>query len=749
LEQVADIFKPLSHSAIDLFSDNGVIFQIPSYQRAYSWTNDNLERLLSDISDGLLRSQSSDALCFLGSIITVNLNSKINAAGCPLAIVDGQQRLTSLLLLFSVLENELNKKIDDLGLLLVGELKCWLNDELKDLKAKTRKCLFDDKDRDKVVYDLLPKITRQEDDVWGYRKGSYKYNSPVANYFFRYAEARHTKSKFEYFDPKFQHKDTHSLQDAVNLFVEQFNSKDFFVRLGKCEHLLSKDSFFFNLFSFDNKKITDEISLLNKDDLTSYESVNEIIQLIAFAKFSFNNIVITQVRTSESYQFDVFEALNTTGLPLTAFEIFRAAIISDKSDLDSDVVISDTNITSIDNIDKFSLSIVPRSRAKEMRDLVSSFVLYIEGIEPNEHLSWQRNKLLSLYKKSQQHNCIDRLIGGFESVANFRKNFWNKLTLSKQLDEFKDRDEALFYIDYFRESKSTLLIPILSRYLYNEPQKLDDFFNAIKALISFTLLWRLSHPDTSGIDTVYRDLMKKSYNGKDPLSLGIEKENNILPVSELRKILKSHLEKKKISVFESWKSKAKGVGIYDVHRPTARLALLLAFNDSKVEDVRTGLVIKEGVRSSSSLSYLKLSTWRDANFRTIEHIAPKNIKDATQWDNSIYSDGDFIPNSLGNLTLLPEAENNSVGNKPWDLKKEFYKCFIASTEGEIDEIITSLKTSGINVKKKAIVMMKKGEKLGVLIDSLSEIDKWDRKLIDTRNDFILKILWTDSIKELK
>jgi uncharacterized protein with ParB-like and HNH nuclease domain len=65
-------------------------FDIPHYQRAYSWTENEVEILIGDLYDAFKRNQNSTYL--LGSITTIQEAS----AGDRFEILDGQQRLTTL-----------------------------------------------------------------------------------------------------------------------------------------------------------------------------------------------------------------------------------------------------------------------------------------------------------------------------------------------------------------------------------------------------------------------------------------------------------------------------------------------------------------------------------------------------------------------------------------------------------------------------------------------------------------------------
>ena len=73
----------------------GVIYAIPRYQREYTWSTAQWESLFDDVEE-------NDPGYFLGSIICIN-QSTDSLAVQRLEVVDGQQRLTTLSLLFAAL----------------------------------------------------------------------------------------------------------------------------------------------------------------------------------------------------------------------------------------------------------------------------------------------------------------------------------------------------------------------------------------------------------------------------------------------------------------------------------------------------------------------------------------------------------------------------------------------------------------------------------------------------------------------
>lgn len=90
---------------MEVFSSN-YAFTIPPYQRPYAWETDQVEELLSDLDDAMGPQTNSDGFYFLGSIVLVKTHDRPNSE-----VVDGQQRLTTLTILFSVIRDLTEDKV--------------------------------------------------------------------------------------------------------------------------------------------------------------------------------------------------------------------------------------------------------------------------------------------------------------------------------------------------------------------------------------------------------------------------------------------------------------------------------------------------------------------------------------------------------------------------------------------------------------------------------------------------------------
>lgn len=90
--ELKEMFKPQAKSIKQIFGDADSYYQIPDYQRPYSWETEQIEELWDDVFNAMETNQET---YFLGAVI---LASK----GEYYEVIDGQQRLTTLTILLCV-----------------------------------------------------------------------------------------------------------------------------------------------------------------------------------------------------------------------------------------------------------------------------------------------------------------------------------------------------------------------------------------------------------------------------------------------------------------------------------------------------------------------------------------------------------------------------------------------------------------------------------------------------------------------
>src|SRR5689334_23143643 len=106
---VQKIFEADSESLYDFVSKNGRGLYIPPYQRDYAWDKVNVERLIDDTVQGLnaLLKRPDESITFIGTIIAMNDAKKTTISPLVknqvysqvMTVIDGQQRLTTLLMM--------------------------------------------------------------------------------------------------------------------------------------------------------------------------------------------------------------------------------------------------------------------------------------------------------------------------------------------------------------------------------------------------------------------------------------------------------------------------------------------------------------------------------------------------------------------------------------------------------------------------------------------------------------------------
>lgn len=105
-------FKPDEKNIRSLLK-SGCQFVIPRFQREYSWDKKNYQEFFEDMINNLVASSGAinDDQYFLGTMLFVgNFAEKPDK---PIEVVDGQQRLTTITILFSVLSDRFRELGED------------------------------------------------------------------------------------------------------------------------------------------------------------------------------------------------------------------------------------------------------------------------------------------------------------------------------------------------------------------------------------------------------------------------------------------------------------------------------------------------------------------------------------------------------------------------------------------------------------------------------------------------------------
>lgn len=398
--------------------------------------------------------------------------------------------------------------------------------------------------------------------------------------------------------------------------------------------------------------------------------------------------VIQVLADDQDTAFAMFEPLNSTSEPLTAFEVYRSKVVRKISPVPD--FVSTINLLDYEKSDRDA--VIRRSN-----NIIFISAQAYCGERPRRHF-------LPLKVFLDSH--IDTgFIDNFELISEFYKTIWLEQTCSESWFD----EETKNCVSFLKAANHDICIPILAIYYVNDKKSIS---NVVKVLVAFFSLWRANFP-TNKLPQLYRALMTDS--SKDDMSI---KNGKIKSVSQLskyfREALDSQIDKEFGSAankFDKWKD-----------------CRLLNYESLKVI---CRLFVFIDMSSSIKSNYVPNDPW--TNLDDIEHIASIS-KNAT------------LPNlhHIGNLTFLPPEVNRSLKDSGWKDKKEMYKLLAQPMKPKIPAKLKSGEKmpDGINNylnDKKSIAL--------VHLDELTKKSSWKKTAIDARSLSMKNKVWNILYKD--
>ena len=310
----------------------------------------------------------------------------------------------------------------------------------------------------------------------------------------------------------------------------------------------------------------------------------------------------------------------------------------------------------------------------------------------------------------------------------------------------EESDSLKLCLRFISDMNTSLAIPILARYWseFGEYDEEQSFLSATKAVTAFLALRRSVTGGTGRIDSDFRRLMGHTpSSGGDPLCIGSRLSNRIPSIKSLRRELRNFLKEPRIGIEDkvSWIAKAKEVEFgLQAPRPLCRFILLAAAHNARPDESRPGLLTDTDVVEGADLDFLNHRNWVGQKYATVEHIAPE-ADPGRGWERSIYARA-ATRQRIGNLLLLPEKENQSIGNSKWQRKKIFYAALAAQSKSERNALIQDAESQGYRFGKKTRTLLQSQDRLGML-DHLSNVERWTATLVEQRTDNILELAWDE------
>ncbi len=770
--EAGQIFEASSQSLRQILIERGLGLYIPPYQRPYGWDKHKVTQLLEDIFHGYVNlAAGNESFTFLGTVITIHdIHNKsihpVVRSDVPakvLNVIDGQQRLSTILLVCIALHTLIRTAHAKMmaerrdGSEADAVLHNWLNDRCVMLSEELRDTFVElHRIGDAKLY---PRMIRSFQDQWAHSSTNARYTSPIARLILEYAASIDT-SPAKIFKPIAREGNIEGEKDLVSRFNEivavlrnlRFPTKKGALQieglpdrkdLARNEHVQT--------VLLNHRLPDDAIRVLSSDDASALQA--SLFDLLLVSTYVLNRVAMTLVRCkNEDFAFSVFESLNTTGEPLTAFETFRPKVVLAEGLEKYDA--SEAHEAMKDVSAFLAGHGVGEPLQTVTRDLLITFAAAETGEKLSSRLADQRIFLKREFERYEADEAARKaFVLHLRDTARYMGHTWTPVGVGQPpsfygLPAGAVTSEDVLCLSILAKLKHTVTLAPMIRFYATAvaakpadiPARVDDLRSAIRAFTAFSLLWRASRRGTGSIDQQYRELLTgNNRSGLGPLArcLPAEPRPGVASPEVDVKRLKAELIKRlqhdpATATRDAFINNVKAVPLYKF--PSVARAILLAAYHDTVADGKTGLV-KPG--RSGVYSSFTSSMFNDAGL-TLEHVAPQ--EQTPDWSAAIYANGE-IRDQLGNLVLVSKQANSSLSNRSPLEKKTLYKALGARTPADANAVLEAAANSGMRFTQST------GELVALSsyspqLESLGDFEaNWDVGMIDKRSECLAGSAW--------
>ena len=465
-------FEARAQPLKDLLNATGTGFYVPLYQRPYRWTKRNASRLIADIVDGITRFQKTGrSSTFLGTLITVDdprslVPTPTDRPGTVRQVIDGQQRIATLL-----------------GL--CGELRRAIGAALRDLPEEEQAVLegiakwqtyvlgmslsFKIAEHDEVT---LPRMIRGGDDRWG--RDDFEYKSEIGLYLSTYSvDGGPGPTGSRVFD------------DVIDSMRSYFSSQELFDGQVDPPDADQWEALF---------------RQQQPEEIPTSDAAARLLELLTFAAFTMGHVQVISVDAEDEVSaFAVFEPLNTTGEPLTAFETFVPLVVYTRGGQPN--YAGSSQSVQVDRFKALLHGLSAQETVQRTKRALVAFALSDTGKGIGEQPQDQRAYLRRYLALDEADRAV--FLDGLGHTADCLGNLWyEEHPLSASSDHTKFALRML--IDSRHTIPQGLLVRGYEEFRDEEPLLLDRL---VRVVADFWLLWRLSRSTTANIDGHHRNLM--------------------------------------------------------------------------------------------------------------------------------------------------------------------------------------------------------------------------------------------------
>jgi hypothetical protein len=484
----------------------------------------------------------------------------------------------------------------------------------------------------------------------------------------------------------------------------------------------------------------------------------KLVRVLIFAHVFLHRCYVNHVSTNdERWAFDMFIGLNTSGIPLSAVETFRAYLLQKARVLPKNLSYEVTRqiqhlfIDSNSGIEPyFDRERKPNERAKRVKEYVTAFALYMDGKKVSYDLHDQRRYLKNLYdaelhqttdyaeqQKKQLHfihhmkiftqYCVqhDALISQSTPV----------LQHLMQVDDFH-RDASMLALGFLDDSNHVIVQPLLARFyglvLHGQPHAAHEFVEVCLAVTAFFALWRPIR-GTNGLPDTYRKLMNEYVSVRSEF----QQWNSKIVKRFLLEKLTSQADNSSFDHTNRANWVAAATSIRAKRFKELSRFILLVVSHQTQQDPGTKGLMKEAAYGYQP--YLTLGHWLSSDLKSIEHIAPQTSTEG--WDKRLYDPQSNLVDSLGNLVLMPIDLNSSLHNNTWPMKWTYYRYLALGNPDLRAQFVEEMKQKGITLQKSTVQLLNHATYAGHMdpIVAVGMDGTWGADLVERRTKRMLEI----------
>lgn len=690
----------------DFIGQSGRGFYVPEYQRPLTWQHKDIAPLFDSISIGVNRlvdGKDDDVATFIGTMICHNdsnraiVGEKADALGGEVfVVIDGQQRLTLLMTASALLHDRIRVGMAHNK----NQTSEWLARQCGEQLAALARIFESDKQWGDNRFH--PRMIR-DTDKWSSSIEERSYVSPLSHFcsdygnFVRKQSGQPEESHCIYEATDLPSEESGLLRDMRESFLGTVQSVSDFLdnicgglddRFPPVRQIMGKEKARNALFLPPNAAPHEKVVNLNDS------GQKKLVMAAAISRYILSKVYfIALVTSDEDYALDIFESLNATGQPLTAYETFKPEMVR------AEGLSSFNRSVSGKHAKEIEASIpVDKSHGKNTADLIVSFALAENGEKISTALRDQRDYMRNQYKcmktKEEKRRFTEHLmhasqVSGLWIRPKEARGFLPAPSRREFMQEWK---EACFCLDFIREANHSISRALMTRFYDavqisgegDRDEKIISLCRVVKATAAFFALWRGSRHSTDGIDSRHRTMMKQ---GVKKLKVGAFSRQGNAPLSECSVIsafrhflAEGGNSKRAITSRDEWVNHAIGAPIYRGAQKVAKFLLLVASEGAAPSG--TPGMLKASLRRGAYPLMVDENSWGSVDYDTVEHVIPQKDRgklgcDAEELDR------------LGNLTLLPKKANSLINDIGWGQKRPIYRALSASTEEDLRAAIES------------------------------------------------------------